>query len=62
MKNEILNAMKNATSKSTLDNLDTAAELLHIEGVISLNDYDEIHRFWRNHWYDSHSGKVERLD
>ena len=61
MKDKILNAMKNAISQDTLNNLDTAAEMLYIEDLMSEKDYWEIHRFYRNHWYNDHSGKVEFL-
>lgn len=62
MKNKILKAMNNACMQSTLDNLDNAAELLYIEGILSSDNYDEIHSFWKTHWFNNMSGKVESLD
>lgn len=59
---KIMNAMNNASIQSTIDNLDNAAELLYIEGILSDDDYDEIHSFWKTHWFNDMSGKVESLD
>lgn len=59
---KIRTKMIHATSQSTLDNLDTAAELLYNEGILDGKEYDRLHTYWRRHWFNEKTGLVESLN
>lgn len=59
---QIHTKMIRATSQSTLDNLHDAALLLHIEGILDDEEYDRIHIYWKHHWFNEKTGRVETLN
>ena len=58
----MINAMKRCSSTNDLDQLDWAAEVMCVNDAISGEEYDQIHEFYRTHYYSDSSGKIETLD
>lgn len=59
---KIRTKMSHATSQSTLDNLDEAARLLYIEGILDDEEYDRLHTYWCHHWFNEKTGLIETLN
>ena len=57
-----IKAMSHVGSSYELNQLDAAAEILFTNDVISGDEYDEIHHYYRTHWFNEKSGQVEILD